>query len=101
MKRVCIWALALGCWSAGCNGGPADPVVEHGTAVDHGAAIFQDPEITGTPLNSYSCATCHEARGTDEAIIRTGGSLAGATKRPSFWAGSELDLLRAVNDCLF
>jgi thiosulfate dehydrogenase len=29
-----------------------------------------------------------------------GGSLRGATERPSFWAGQEVELLRSVNHCL-
>lgn len=91
-------AAALAC---GCSGDP-EPVVVQGTAVDHGMAIFQDPGISATDLNTYSCATCHSAEGVPAAdVVLTGGSLDGVTKRPSYWAGQELDLLRAVNACLY
>ncbi|MEZ4295846.1 MAG: c-type cytochrome [Polyangiaceae bacterium] len=74
----------------------------HGTAIDHGKAIFEDPTVAGTELNTYSCATCHTAEATLPAdLTLTGGSLAGVTKRPSYWGGQEVDLLRAVNACLY
>lgn len=85
----------------GCSGDP-EPVIVQGTAVDHGKAIFQDPGISATELNTYSCATCHSADGVPTGdVVLTGGSLTGVTKRPSYWAGQELDLLRAVNACLY
>jgi thiosulfate dehydrogenase len=85
----------------GCTEEAAAPVINHGTAIDHGAAIFNDPGISGTELNTYSCATCHESGAADTAVVRPGGSLVGVTKRPSYWGGEELDLLRAVNACLY
>lgn len=93
--------LASAVFAAGCTEEMAAPTIKHGTAIDHGAAIFNDPGIAGTDLNTYSCATCHENGPTNSTIIRPGGSLVGVTKRPSYWGGQELDLLRAVNACLY
>jgi thiosulfate dehydrogenase len=100
MIRTTLTAAALAALAWGCNNGAPQPIVEHGTAVDHGEALFNDPAVAGTDLNTYSCATCH---GEDDGKgpIRTGGSLAGATKRPSYWAGQELDLLRSINNCIY
>lgn len=102
MRRLVIAALLGGAaLAAGCSGEP-EPVVEHGTAVDHGKAIFQDPGIAGTELNQYSCATCHSAGDVaDPDVLLMGGPLDGVTKRPYYWAGQEVDLLRAVNACLY
>lgn len=84
--------------AAGCS--KTDTEVVHGTALDHGRAIFSDPEASPYPLNLFSCATCHRA--TDDPAdprILPGAVLAGATERPSFWGGRENDLLRSVNHC--
>jgi thiosulfate dehydrogenase len=95
---VCLVAGAL---ASGCSG-DAEPIVVHGTAIDHGMAIFQDPAVAGTDLNTYSCATCHSAEGVPAAdVVLPGGSLTGVTKRPYYWAGQELDLLRSINACLY
>ncbi len=89
---------------AGCSDGEKStpPMLYGGTAVDHGAALFHDPGVVATGLNSYSCATCHEAQAGEAGdAILTGAPLAGVTKRPSFWGGQEVDLLRSVNHCLY
>jgi thiosulfate dehydrogenase len=87
---------------AGCA--DPDPIIVQGTAVEHGAALFEDAKVAGGTYNSYSCATCHAtarpAPGSSGPIL-PGAPLAGATKRPSFWGGTELDLLRSVNHCLY
>lgn len=101
MTRKIVAMTATAMLLAGCSEETVAPVIKHGTAIDHGAAIFNDPGISGTDLNSYSCATCHEVGAEDTAVVRPGGSLAGVTKRPSYWGGQELDLLRAVNACLY
>jgi thiosulfate dehydrogenase len=73
-----------------------------GTAIDQGEALFNDPSVVPTSLNSYSCSTCHEATaGEAGGAILPGAPLAGATKRPSFWGGQELELLRSINHCLY
>lgn len=100
-KQSSCLAAALVCLGVGCSSEPLEPVVKQGTAVDHGAALFNDPTISGTTLNQYACATCHESGATDTKVVRPGGSLQGVTKRPSYWGGKELDLLRAVNACAY
>jgi len=101
MKGKVYTLAATAALLVGCSEETAAPVIKHGTAIDHGAAIFTDPDISGTDLNTYSCATCHESGPADTAVVRPGGSLVGVTKRPAYWAGQELDLLRAVNACLY
>lgn len=85
----------------GCSNDPVEPVIQRATAIEHGKAIFSDPTITGTTVNSYTCATCHDVGPADPGVLRSGGSLVGVTKRPSYWGGHELDLLRAINGCLY
>lgn len=85
----------------GCADETPDSITKYGTAADHGAALFVDPSISGTSLNQYSCGTCHENGPADSSRIRTGASLIGVTKRPSYWGGKELDLLRAINACSY
>jgi thiosulfate dehydrogenase len=101
MKRLILTLAVLAAISCGCADETNRPTVEHGTAIDHGQAIFDDPGIAGTELNAYSCATCHEEGPADDGVLRPGGALAGVTERPSYWAGQEPELLRAVNDCLY
>jgi thiosulfate dehydrogenase len=80
----CMMAMVAGCTTV-------DPEVIHGTAIDHGAALFQDPSIANTTLNQYSCATCHEpAEHPSTSVILTGAPLAGAVKRPSYWGGQRV-----------
>lgn len=100
-KSAAIFVAAASALGAGCGDSTAEPVVEHGTAVDHGRALFEDATVAGTDFNQYSCATCHTGEADDGDVIRPGGSLRGVTKRPSYWAGQELDLLRAINQCLY
>jgi thiosulfate dehydrogenase len=72
-----------------------------GTAVDHGAALFSDPTASPSPLNAFSCATCHPSADADPSRIFPGAALAGAPERPSFWGGQENDLLRSINHCRY
>lgn len=103
-KAAAVWmVLAAGAASAACV---TETVVEtevvHGTAVDHGRALFSDPAASASTLNRFSCATCHHAEGAAPAgAILTGAPLAGATQRPTYWGGQENDLLRAINDCRY
>lgn len=85
----------------GCE--PAEPEVRvvDATAIEHGAALFQDPTVAGSDFNSYTCATCHATTGAAADEILPGAPLAGAVKRPSYWGGQERNLLRAVNHCLY
>lgn len=84
--------------AAGCG----EPSVVQATAVEHGEMLFHDSTIAGTSLNSYACATCHEAEpGEAKDRILPGSPLAGATERPSYWGGSELSLLRSLNHCAY
>ncbi len=92
-----MWLAVL----ASC--GPAEPEVRvvDATAIEHGAALFADPAITGTELNSYACATCHSAGSPSGDEILPGAPLAGVVKRSSYWGGQERNLLRSINHCLY
>ncbi|HEY8073706.1 MAG TPA: c-type cytochrome [Labilithrix sp.] len=79
-------------------GTKTDVEVDHGTAVDHGRALFSDSKASPSVSNAFACATCHPSE-TIEARIFPGGALGGATKRATFWGGQRDDLLEAVNDC--
>lgn len=100
VDRRTLAALALGSGLAACTAEPTI-VVQHGDAVDHGRALFRDASIAGTSYNSYACSTCHAGDEPEGGASLPGGSLAGVTKRPSYWGGHELDLLRAVDACAY
>ena len=78
MKRVLL-VLLLSC---------APP---HRSAEERGRLLFASTKASTAASNPFSCATCH--------TNGPGGSLAGVTKRTSFWGGQRLDLLESVNDC--
>jgi thiosulfate dehydrogenase len=93
-------ALIAAAALAGC--GQPDPVIVQGTAVDHGKALFGDPTIIGSSINTFACVTCHDTSPpTAGAPLKTGAMLAGVTRRPSYWGGAEVDLLRSINACLY
>lgn len=71
---------------------------EHGTAIDHGRALFDDPRASTSPSNRFACSTCHPGDAPADRIY-PGGSLAGVTERRSFWGGGRADLLESINDC--
>jgi thiosulfate dehydrogenase len=77
----------------GCSG--ADDI----TPVERGRELFTTHELSPSNLNNYSCSICHRSRPVDDHLIRTGATLAGATRRESFWGGQENDLLRSINAC--
>lgn len=71
------------------------------TAAEHGAELFADPALSAYSFNTLACATCHETTpGTGGDRLRPGAPLAGVVDRASYWGGNEIDLLRAVNQCL-
>lgn len=79
MRRA-IWILLL----VGCT-------PRHRSAEERGRAVYESPKASNAVSNPFSCATCHEKG--------PGGSLAGATKRRSFWGGQRRELLASINDC--
>ncbi|XXX72689.1 c-type cytochrome [Sorangium sp. So ce134] len=94
-------ALACAALLGGCTGDPETKIVD-ATAVEHGAALFRDPSIAETRFNRYSCSTCHEAiAGEAGDAMLPGAPLAGAVDRPHYWGGKEVDLLGAINHCLY
>jgi thiosulfate dehydrogenase len=76
----------------------AETEVVNKSALDHGRDLFASPGASPSPVNLFSCATCHRAEEADSRIL-PGVDLAGVTLRPTFWGGRENDLLRSVNQC--
>jgi thiosulfate dehydrogenase len=64
-----------------------------------GKALFEDPALSSSTSNVFSCATCHDAEGTRGDALLAGAPLGGVTARPTFWGGRAGDLLTAVNHC--
>jgi thiosulfate dehydrogenase len=98
-------AALLACTSAlaACTSEPAlesEPQVVERTAADRGAEAFASTETSRHPFNRFSCSTCHAVDEAPEGHTLPGALLAGVTRRETFWAGEEIDLLRAVNQCL-
>jgi thiosulfate dehydrogenase len=83
---------------AACSSTSPSPAT--GAAADQGRMLFSDTELSTSSTNTFSCATCHDADSSSE-VRKPGGALAGVTERPTFWAGQENDLLRAINDCRY
>lgn len=95
-------ALATAMTFSGCSltpfPVPGDPLP---TAADQGAALFESPALSSNSFNVYSCATCHGPEAPSASSpLRTGAPLAGVVDRPTYWGGTEIDLLRSVNHCL-
>lgn len=93
MRRALFTAMVLA--AAGC-GDPEVQVVEI-TAAEHGKDLFADPATAGG-TNKVSCATCHAENEADAKHL-SGGHIAGATLRTSYWGGQENTLSRSINHC--
>ena len=94
MKRL---AFGLGLIAlASCT---TETVVEmqvvQGTAVDHGRALFSDPTASLSPINTFSCATCHRADTGPAALLLPGARWERAWYDGSNLAGEEHDCERA------
>ncbi len=97
MIRSALWSsIVASCIVAGCGGG--ETTVETRSAVEHGEILFGLAELSPAPGNQVACSDCHDA---GPRPYFTGGSLAGVTSRPSYWAGQELTLLGAINHCRY
>jgi thiosulfate dehydrogenase len=70
-------------------------------AAAYGERLFEDPRLSASRFNAFSCATCHSTAPLgEEARLLPGYTLHGVTTRPPWWGGQELHLLDAVNFCL-
>jgi thiosulfate dehydrogenase len=83
-----LLAVALGCSEATTI-----------SSEERGLELFASKELSPSQLNNYSCSSCHLATPADSFMILTGATLAGVTRRPTFWGGQENDLLRSINAC--
>ena len=91
-------ALLLGCTTEALP--EPEPQVVERTAAERGAEAFASSETSRHPFNRFSCSTCHAVDEAPADRTLPGSLLAGVTRRPTFWAGEEIDLLRSVNQCL-
>ena len=72
---------------------------EKRSAAERGQQLFESKALSPSRLNDYTCATCHDLTASEPASKKTGAPLSGVTRRPRFWGGQEVELLRAVNAC--
>lgn len=72
------------------------------TAAEVGAELFADPKaFSSSQFNPYSCASCHQTEATlDPARRDAGYSLHGVAARPTFWGGSVIRMVDAVDACV-
>jgi len=96
-----VLASALALSAIACSSSSSDPEIVHGTAVDHGRALFSDPKTSTSASNTFTCATCHRADAVAGGATRLdpGAVLGGVTSRTTFWGGQRVDLLESINDC--
>lgn len=91
-----LW-LAVGCAAfalVACGGPPAAEV---------GAQNFKSTEVSTSPFNLFSCATCHEVVAPGEPTssrILPGYNLYDTVRREAWWGGFEHRLLDAINVCV-
>jgi thiosulfate dehydrogenase len=95
MTRV-VGPLGLMLGVLGCG---APPVPSQQTRAEQGQALFESRKLSPSSTNVFNCSTCHDARPSADAEIKTGAPLAGATERPLFWGGQENDLLLSIDAC--
>lgn len=87
--------LTAGIAAAACTAGKT---VER-PARERGAALFDDPDLSGSSFNYFSCGDCH-SRSTDEGgRIFPGFPLENSAGRAAWWNGYERQYLGAVNFC--
>jgi len=83
--------LAAALLAVGCGPTPA---------AEYGEELFNDPKLSESQYNTFSCATCHATTATPEpGKLYAGHSLYNAASRPTWWGGYETRLLDAVNFC--
>ena len=97
MRRAILAAAIAGALSTGCAD---DPETVTRTAEQRGEALFRDPRVSPNSFNPFACATCHAAGPVPAGQRLPGGSLAGVTRRTSFWGGQERDLRSSIDVCL-
>ncbi len=95
------WLVGLGALGAApllasCGGETSVEVVE---ARDRGELFFADPAL-GREGNTVACVDCHEVSPGGDPYL-TGSPLSRVADRPSYWGGQELDLIDAVDQCLY
>ncbi len=99
-RRSQSFALVVLAWGAVAPGCGDEDV----PAAELGARLFSATELSTSPINRFSCATCHVVAPGAPAIVPnrwdSGYNLAGAAARRSWWGGGALRLLDAINVCV-
>jgi len=91
MRTTTLQPLLVASTITACGAPPME-------AVD-GEGLFRSKELSSSPLNLYSCSTCHDVTPGETNIVKPGAVLAGVTERRSFWGGQENDLRSAIDQC--
>jgi hypothetical protein len=78
----------------GCGGTTSVP------AAQIGAERFADTHLSRSPLNSFSCSTCHVVQAGQSTRIDPGYNLYDTVHRASWWGGDKTRLIDAINYCL-
>jgi len=81
---------------SGCGGQTSVP------AAQIGAERFSDSHLSTSPINFFSCSTCHVVQAGQPAggRIDPGYNLYDTVHRGSWWGGDKIKLLDAINYCL-
>jgi thiosulfate dehydrogenase len=98
VNRTAIFAgLLLACALPACG-------AEGVPAAELGERLFQDPALSTSPRNRYSCATCHLVVPKQPLVLSgrfdSGYNLADVFARPSWWGGYAGTVLEALNVCV-
>jgi len=97
MRAFLLVALLAGC-------GPRNV-----PASELGARLFRQTNVSASPYNVFTCATCHPVgqtvpvltvQGPHEGPLTPGYDLHGAATRESYWGGYQPRLIDAMNTCL-
>jgi thiosulfate dehydrogenase len=86
--------LFLAASFSGCGGDTSVP------AAQIGAQRFSDTHLSTSPINFFSCSTCHLVQAGQATRIDPGYNLYDTVHRGSWWGGDKTKLLDAVNYCL-
>lgn len=93
--RLSTWITLLGTAATLSCSAPVDST----DGVARGAELFRTRALSGSHINLYTCATCHDVTEAESEQLEPGAVLAGATLRQSFWGGQVNDLLSAIDEC--
>lgn len=90
MRAPLVAALLL----LGCGGTETVP------AATLGERQFSNSSLSTSPVNAFSCSTCHQVAKSPAARNDPGFNLYDVVHRPTWWGGYETTLIDAINYCM-